>query len=288
MSWQLAIILSTIGLSFGSVFTKMFLSKHTVNPVVFSIFQQLITAFFIFLLAIYNGAFTISNFKAIPINILLTMVLYGLANIFIYKSIANLSMAKFTVIFSTRVLFTLLLSTLLFGESVSISLLVGIFLVLLSVYLVSIEKKSLVTTHRRKYLLYCGLSALFVGFSAVNDGFILKSVNVYLYTFLSYFLPGLFVLAFYLNQVKTSLKSTLFNMEYIKNTSIVAIFTAISGYLYVLAINLSKSPSKVSGIGVSSVIIVVLLSFIILKERDNYKSKLFASLLCFVGLYLIS
>lgn len=288
MSWQLAIILSTVGLSFGSVFTKMFLSKHTVNPVVFSIYQQLITAFFIFVLALFNGAFTINNLKAIPVNILLTMVLYGLANIFIYKSIANLSMAKFTVIFSTRVLFTLVLSTLLFGENISLSLVVGIFLVLLSVYLVSIEKKSLVTTHRKKYLLYCGLSALFVGFSAVNDGFILKTANVYLYSFLSYFLPGLFVLAFYINQVKKSINNTLFNIDYLKSTSLVALFTAISGYLYVLAINLSKSPSKVSGIGVSSVILVVLLSFILLKERENIKEKIFASVVCFVGLYLIS
>ena len=78
----------------------------------------------------------IPNLQPILFNFVLMIVLYSAENIFLFKALKKLEASKFTIIFSSRALFTVLVSSILLGEFLNIGQWVGAILILLGIYLV--------------------------------------------------------------------------------------------------------------------------------------------------------
>lgn len=289
MTWQLAIFLAVILSSFCTIILKKSLSKLNSNPVLFSTYSQIIIAVIIGTFATVIGKFTVMDtFRMLP-NLILTTVLYGMANIFVIKALGSMEASKYVVIFGMRGLIATFLSILIFNEQISVITLFGSLLVVFSVVLINWEKKVIEGNKSSlRSIMYAFLAALFVGSSALNDKVAIQHTNFYYYSFLAYLLPGVFTYFVYFKDSTKGLVKVLPKIDYLKNIVLLSVLSSITGVLYFYAILKVDQVSKVTSIGVSNVILIVLLSYFLLNDRKHKYKKIIASVICFSGLYLLS
>lgn len=289
LTWQIAIAIFVVIASLNTIYTKLSLRKLKYDPVVFSTFVQLFTSVLLTILCIFIGKFAVGDTLKIFPNIIFTTLLYGFANILIFKALAKLPVSTFVVIFATRIIFISFLSSQLMNEELPVIYFFGTFLVLISIFIVNYEKKSKLAPSSidTKSIIYALFASILVGFAAINDRVILQNTNPYFYTLIAYLLPGLFMFVLYFKKASNALLTMQSVPSFVNNIIIVSFLSSISALFYFLAIDLSGQVAKVASIGISSVIVTILLSFILLKERSNPYKKIFASILCFFGLYLI-
>jgi drug/metabolite transporter (DMT)-like permease len=210
-------------------------------------------------------------------------LLWGGANIFIYNALKVTEASTFTIIFATRSLFTLLASTIFLKEYVSPTQFFGILLIVFGVIVVSYNKKGLSFGKKEWYSLG---AAVFVGLANTNDRAILKLLDVQTYTVISYIFPAVFL--FILRPKTVRNLKTMMDKNTIKNTFILALFWVGFSLTFNQALKIAPSASQVSAVSLTSVIVIVLLSIVILKEKDNLGKKIVGALVSFVGLLLVS
>lgn len=129
--WLVLILLSVLFNAVAVVLQRVVLREQNSDPVAYSIVFQLITGSII-------GAFgwVTGNLQFPPdiTKILLFMglmiVLYGFGNVFIFQALKAIEASKFTILFATRALFTILASTLFLNESLNATQWIGALLIL--------------------------------------------------------------------------------------------------------------------------------------------------------------
>jgi len=75
--------------------------------------------------------------------------------------------------------------------------------------------------------------------------------------------------------------------EYFSRFSILAVLYTLASIYFFKAIQDSNDSALVTAIGLSSIVVTVIFSFILLKERKHFWRKLFAAVITFGGLLLL-
>jgi transporter family protein len=282
MNWQIFILISLIFGSISTLLQKILLRDNDIDPIGFSIFFQVLIGIIFIVIALILGQNLFLNWNKQIFNIALAVVLYGFGNVFVFKALKNTEASKFTVLFSSRALFTTLASTLLLSEGLTTKQLVGAVLIILGIIVATL--KSFKYKFQRVDLL--GVAAgLFFGLANTNDRFLLHSLNLYPYLFMVFMLPGIFVLGVYpktFSKMNVFLKGKIF----IKILFLCSIY-AISAVTFFAALQKAPNSSQVVNVNLVGVILTVILSIIFLKEKQNTLKKLVGALLAFIGLVLV-
>ena len=225
---------------------------------------------------------TFPNLLPLAPNLLLMIVLYGFGNVFIFKSLKMIEASKFTIIFSTRTLFTILASTALLGEILNARQWSGALLVMLGVLLVTLKSRRISFT---KGELIALPAAIFFGFANANDRFLLQSFDVFPFVFLGYVLPALFILLIY----PTSLRKMqiLIRGKVLKKMLVLCVIYAASAVIFFTALQIAPTASQVVAVNLTSVIVTVLLAIIFLNEREHIPRTLLGAVISFAGLLLL-
>src|SRR5680860_82301 len=283
MTWQFLISLSIILFSISVLLQRFILRESNSKPIAFSIFFQFLTGILITIAGFLFSNMTLPNIVPLIPNLLLMIVLYTFANIFIFKSLKEIEASKYTIIFATRVLFTILASTLILSEGLTIKQLGGALFILLGVIFVSLESTKFTF---KKGELFALLGAIGFGFANTNDRFLLSSFNIYPYMSVIFISPAIFMGLIYpkeLKYIKLFLHKSIF-----KKTLLLCIIYALSAATFFGALKIADNSSQVISVNLTSVIVTVLLSIIFLKERTHIVKKLAGAVITFIGLLLIN
>lgn len=203
--------------------------------------------------------------------------------------IGNLSIAQNNfsfkeIIRQTRVIWVVLAGIFLLGESISKIDLLGIALVILSVYIISYKHVSFKEHVTPGPVLLAWSVALVAALIVILEKVILASVPVTVYAFYVYILPTLFLLPF-------CKKENLLNTKKIflvhKKEAIICSLLMLASYFAALY-SYQNFPISISyPIIQSSTVFGVLVGTYLFEDNKDIKKKIFAVIVAIVGVILI-
>ncbi len=285
MSWQILVLLSVVLISFGGILQKVVMKDQRSDPWAYSITFQFLVGVFV---ATYGFAFSDmtlpTNIRPLIPNLVLMVLLWSANNILLFSALKRIEASIFTVIFSTRSLFTTLASSLFLSEFLSRRQFVGAFFILLGAVFVTFTKKT--GFKFDKGIIYAVLATAAFGFANTNDRVLLGSFNLYPYITLAFVLPSLFLVFVKPSSVYNLKLFTNFNI--LKKMILLCLIYALASIAFFRALQIAPNSSQVATISVTSVVLTVFLSIIFLKERENMGRKIIGALSAFIGLLLVS
>jgi len=251
-------------------------------PIAYSIVFQLLTGLII---GFYGFLFENMSFpEVIPlVNILLMTLLWTFANIFSFTALKHIDVSRFTVVFSSRLFFTVVASSLFLSEFLTAQQWLGAVLIFASIYVVT--QKSGEKFALTKYDTFSILAAMAFGFANTNDRFMLKTFNLYPYVSIAFIFPAVFtalVKPKHLKSLRVFADKTIF-----KNMVFLCLFYTVSSLTFFRALQIAPNSSQVVAVNLTSVILTVLLAIVFLKERENLRRKILGAVLSFIGLLLV-
>lgn len=283
MSWQTLIIISTLLYSIINLLQRVVVKDSKIDPALFATVFQLLTAFLIGIFALAVNQMSFPDIKPFIGNLLLMAVLYGFGSVFMYASLQKIEASRFAIIFSSRIIFTILASSVLINEGLILPQLIGTFLILFGIVVVNIKHKK--WSFGKGEFLALLLSVCF-GFQLTNDSFVLKSFPLYSYSFISFLFPGLFLTLF--NISKISQVSLFFDKKLLHKMFLISFLYAIAILTFYQSLQLSGNSSQIGAISLLTVIITVFLAIIFLKERQEIGKKIIGALFSLLGLLLLN
>lgn len=284
MPWQVLIGLSVIASSIGVLLQRVLVKESNSRPIAFAIFFPFLTGLLITLVGFVTTDMIFPDIRPIIGNIFLMIIFYGSANILIFKSLKETEASRFTIVFSTRGLFTILASSVLLRELLTPQQFIGALFIFFSVVLVSLESaKKIIFTKGDALALF---AAMGYGFANTNDRYLLQYFDVYPFMTISFLAPSLFTALVYLKELKYV--SMFIQPTMLRKILVLCLVYAFAAITFFMALKTTPSSSQVAALNLMSVVITVVLSIVLLKERKNIIQKLFGSVLCFLGLLLVS
>ncbi len=283
MTWIVAIFLSVFFYTISILLQRTVLKAENTDPTAFSIFSQVFIAVLIAIYALFTTGlhFTFTNSMVFPL--ILLALLYGFGSLAIQHALKISDVANFTLLFASRGVFTVLASTLLLHEGLNPKQIVGAVFIFVSILLVTLKTQSI---SMRKADLIALLAAALLGFANTNDRYLLSLMKLFPYLVLGYLLPAFFSTVIF---PKSAMKMfTMFSLTTFVKSCIFCVLYAISGVTFFIALQTAPNSSQVAIINLTSVIFIVILSMIFLKERENIAKKLLAVAISFAGLVLLT
>lgn len=283
VSWQLSIGLSVVFYSIAVLLQRVVLKDGEARPIATALAFQLIIAIGIGILAVATGNWQLPALGPLWLNLVLTSLLYGAANIAVFTALKTVEASKFTILFATRGLFTIVASSFLLSEGLNQTQLLGALFIFVGVVLVNFKSNQL-TFSRGDWLALVG--GLMVGLANTNDRFLLGSINFYMFSMLGFLLPTIPMALIYPKEImamKTFLQpNLLFKMI------LLCFCYGAAALTFFLALQLTPNSSQVAAVNLTSVIVIVLLAIVFLKESAELLKKMIGAVLSFVGLLLVS
>lgn len=284
MSWQILIALSVLFYSFSVLLQRILLKDNKSDPISFSIFFQAGVSIIIGLLVVlFKGGITIPDMSQIWVYVLLMALLYGLANISVFKSLKLTDASQFGVLFQSKNLFAIIGTSLVFKEMLTATQWVGALLLIAGVVVVSLKKTKFKIDKGSILALVAGL--LF-GAANVNDRFLVGFFDPYTYVVIGFLFPAIFISLLY--PKKLSGIKVFFKKAFVYKMILLCFLYGLSATAFFAALSLTDNASQLFSINAFSVITVVVFSIIFLKERDFMPRKIIGAVLSLVGLLLVS
>jgi drug/metabolite transporter (DMT)-like permease len=284
MSWQLLIAISVLLYSLSVVLQRILLKNDKSEPVSFSVFFQVgVSIVIAILVLVIQGRIPIPDLHQISWSVLAMTVSYVAANIFIFKSLKITEASRFAVIFSSKTLFAVLGTSLFFREGLILIQWLGVILILLGVVIVSIKK--LDGKFNRGDLLAL-VAALIFGLANINDRFLVKFFDPYSYVVVGFLLPGLAIALFYPKKM-INLKNYL-KGSFLWKMMILCLLYGLSAVAFFMVLQTTSNSSQLFAINSFGVIVTVVLSILILKEKTELPKKILGAVVGVIGLLLVN
>lgn len=286
MGWMFFILMSVVLMSFQQILQRILLRENNSDPVAYSVVFQVLTGLFIAIFAILTGNLTSpDSFENLTWNFVALVILYGVGNIFLFIGLKNIEASLFTILFSTRGIFSVIASSFLLSEVLSGKQWVGTAIIITAIVIVNL--RSITKEGLNKGIVYSLLAGLFFGLANTNDRYILGSFDVYPYLVIAFILPAIAVITFQ-PQKFIEIKKLVLNMVLLKKMLLMALVSSFSAITFFTALQIAPNSSQVVIIGLTSVVTTVLLSAVVLKERENLTMKVVGAALTFLGLLLVA
>jgi len=280
-SWQILLAISVISLSFATILQKLLMKDQKTDGVTFSIFFQILVGIIIGIFALIHG-FRMPNLLSYLPNTIIMILFYGFANVFAFKALGKIDASEYTVLFTTRSLWTIVGSLIFLGERFSLIQIVGTCFLLGSIALINIRKKKFSINQGSFFAL---LGALLFGLAFTNDAYLVQRFDVLSYISIAFILPGVGMLFVYPKTFKKLhelvLPGILWRFISFSILYAIAAITVYSAYLY------GRNAAQLSALSQSTTILTVILSIVLLKETKGLFIKLLAIALAFIGVILL-
>lgn len=281
MLWFYLVIINILFLSISTLLQKILMKEKDSDPYVYALTFQLTVTIVVSIYAFWEG-FHLPNLIPLLPNLGLLVVLYGFANVVLFKAFQLSEASEISVISSSRSLWTVLVAVTLLGETLTIRKILGTLLVVLGVAFVSWESKRL---KLQKGHLFAFLATVFFGVAFANDTYLLRSINVPSYTAFAFFLPSVFLMLIKPKAVKEM--KVFFEWDKLWKMLVLAIFYGGAAIAIYSSYRAGGDASQIAPLSQSSVIVTVLLAAIFLKERGNLLRKVAGAIVVFLGVILL-
>lgn len=280
MQWYWYIVINIVVFSFATLYQRMLL-KNSRDPVVIYVVNGLVAGLFLFIFGLHQG-FRIPDIKQISINLILMSVLIGAGNILIFRGLKKVEASEYTVLFSTRAIWSVLAAIVFLHETFSIKQIFGAGLIILSVFVVSWKKKTLRLNEGEMLTL---AAAFFVGIAFINDTYMLNKVDLFFYLPLVFALPAVFAL---ITNYKRFIKiNNWLSWGETLRVSFLSLLFAISATSTFSAYEKGHNAGQIAILNQTSTILIVVLGIVFLKERNHLYLKILGGVISLLGVYLV-
>lgn len=254
--------------------------KNIKNAGAMTILIQIISSIFcIFLIPLFEIKFP-SDYK-VYIFLFLAIIFYTLNDRLSTTSRSGLEASSYSILKQLSNVFMIFTGILFFKEKFILNKFIGALIIIFSNVLVFYNKKSL---KFNKYLILGVLANLSLSIALFLDVNYSKEFNLAIYVFLTSFIPCLLIFIFEkikLKEIKKEYKNSIKLSLFL--TSICFIIMMISKLKAYTLGNVFITATLTS----LTVILNIIFSYFILKEKDNLIKKIIAALLITIGVILI-
>ncbi|HCC84648.1 MAG TPA: hypothetical protein DEP87_03115 [Candidatus Pacebacteria bacterium] len=283
MSWQILITLSILTGSVAVLLQRLILRSGKINPTAFSIFIGLFCGVIITILTGLFGQLDFSGVLAVWPNLVLTTLIYAIGGVISNLALQKTEVSKFTVLFSSRGLVTILAAMIILGERVTSSQALGAILIFFGVVVASWEAQKIKFQNGDWLSL---LAAVIYGLANVNDRYMLQHMSLYPYLILAFLLPSFLLMLVWPKSVKEL--PTFFSPSKIKISLCLLGLFVFSAIWFYEALKAAPNAAQVVSANLAGVIVAVGLSMIFLKERKAWPQKFLGAVFSFVGLLFLN
>ncbi|MBI3577311.1 DMT family transporter [Candidatus Gottesmanbacteria bacterium] len=281
MSWQILTFASVLFSSLAIVLQKVLLREKKRDPILSAII-------FLFLCGIFLGAYTIiRGVGPLPIsgrilpNLLTMPLIYAVGQYCIFRAISQIDVSLFTILFTTRALWTVIASTIFLHEYFTLERIIGMALILFGITFVM---KKDVRMKIEKGWFYALVAGAAFGFGVVNDAYLLQFYQVSTYLTFSFFATG-FVLFIINIQRMRNIGKTL-NEKSIGPFVLLGLLNALQAITFFEAYHVGHNVGQISILNQMQTILAVVISIIFLRETRRWGEKLFGALISMIGVIL--
>jgi drug/metabolite transporter (DMT)-like permease len=283
MTWQILLLLAILFSSLSSIQQKKMVSMEGVESIAFSAAFQLMAALFFGIVLLFRGFHLSLNSVPLLLSFTLMVVLYGVGNVLKFGSLKTTEASEFIVLNQVGPVVTVILAMLFLGESFVLKQVLGLALVIGAVILVSTNRKLKIIFTRGQVLAV--LAGVSFGAAFANDAFLLRSQDVWTFSFLAFLLPGLITVA-----LANKKMATLRNLRGARSMAGFTIGSMLYAFMTIaiyLSYQTGHNAAQISSIFQFTTIVVVILAIIFLKERDGLLKKLAAAVIGVIGVILL-
>lgn len=280
MEWYWYLVINVCVFSLATIFQRAIL-KNSKDPVIFYIINGIVGGLILLAHGLWVG-FKIPNIQDISLNLIIMIVLLGVGNMLNFQALKKVEASEFTVLFSTRAIWSVVAAILVLGETFGIKQIIGAGLIISSVFLVSWKKKSFRLNEGEMLTL---ATAAFFGLEFINDTYLLNKVDLLFYIPLIFLLPAIAVAIFNYKKLPNIGKVVSF-IDFLK-LSLLALMFAVSATATLTAYEKGHNAAQIAILNQTSTIIIVLLGIIFLKERSHMKLKIIGAIISLIGVYLV-
>jgi drug/metabolite transporter (DMT)-like permease len=283
MSWQLLLTISILAGSAGTILQRYIQKDSKINPLAFIIWPTAIGAILGLGLEISHGFDT--RWYLLPkFNVLLSMLLYPAANYCYVMAMQRSEASQFSVLFTTRVFWSVLVSIIFLHETISGLILIGALFLFVSCIIAIWEESFSI---KNKATIFPLLTAMFLGLALANDGIILShGFDVLSYEAIA-FVSTPIILPLISKSARVASVEMLRDFKKMLGMSALAICYALSSVLLFYAFNKGQKFSVLSSLNQTQTVVVVLAAAILLRERRYIMRRLVAAIISFIGVLLI-
>lgn len=280
MEWYWYLIINIIVFSLATVFQRAVL-KNAKDPAVSYIFNGLFGGIFLVIFGLWAG-FKIPNIYQISPNLILMAVFLGLGNMLNFNALKRVEASEFTVLFSTRAIWSIVAAILFLGEAFSHKQIIGAILIIASVFLVSWKKKTMKLNEGEWLTL---AAAAFFGLEFVNDTYLVGKTDLFFYLPLIFLLPALFVAL--LSYKKLPKIGSILTSGEILKLAFLGLLFSVSASATLTAYTKGHNAAQIAILNQTSTIVIVFLGIIFLNERTHVKLKIIGAIISLIGIYLV-
>jgi len=279
MNWIYWALLSVLILSISALFQRLAMKKKESNPMASAIlFQIMLTIGSAFAL-LFTG-FHMPDFSKWPF-FLASGFLYAFGSYCIFRASKAIEASELSILGGFGMIASIAASYIVLGERLSIVQWTGVVGILSAILLVNYAH---IHVRFHSGILYALLGNALYGTAVVFDGFILQTYDSFSFLPIISMLPALILIVTFPRSAYTAFVS----VPRIDRNLLVYGFLYISAAeLFYFAMDTGAHISQLTTIMRSSIIITVILSMFILKERSHPWYKLLGAILTVIGLYFI-
>ncbi len=289
MNWIFLITASVLSGSVAALLQRVLVRGKTADTHAYSTLTQLLSAGVSLIAAIILGRTSFPNLRSIIDNqvylfVLLSAILYTLNAIFCFRALKFIEVSKFSVLYTTRAVVTIIVASIFLGESLTSVQLLGSGLIIASILLLNTKStKDLLKFGKGE--VYALIAALAFGVATVSDKYIIEWFDFVPYLMLDFLLPAL-LLIMIKPRVVAEFKG-LFSKKIFVPILIFSSLYTLAAITFFGAMSSSDNTSLVSSVGQVSTISTVVLGIIFLKERKELAKKVIAGVVSVFGLILL-
>lgn len=281
MSWQFFLTVSILTTVAVTLIQRFIMRSEKSNPIAYVILLQLLGGFFAGCYALFRG-FNINGItEALP-NVLLMPFIWAGANYLLLTAIKYIEASEFSIVFASRVLWTIVAAMIFLREPFSIKQLVGTFFIIASVLLVLWQKHKI---QINKGTIFALIGSFLFGIGLVNDSFIVRNVDVPSYFTVAFLTSGILLWMIFPKATKDIL--SIFKEKTFFVILLLSFFTATTALTYFWAYQIGRNAAQLASLNQISTILTVLLAAVLLKEKSNVLKKILAAIASFIGVVLV-
>jgi uncharacterized membrane protein len=214
--------------------------------------------------------------------VLLSDSLYSAGAVCIFFALKRIELSRFTILFTSRILWSIVAALVFLHEAVTLPRLVGTALIISSIVLISWRKQHM---SLGKGELYGLLAAMFFGLGFISDAFIVQHADVLSYETISFAVSVLMISAFRPRAVRQV--RFLLTGKMLPRVLVLSALYGISSIALLGAYQVGRNAAQIAPLAQTTTIVTVLLSIIFLRETANLVRKSAGTVLSFIGVVLV-
>lgn len=280
MPWYFYITINVIIFSLATLYQRVIL-KNSKDPVLFYIINGFTAGLMLLAYGLWMG-FKLPDFTEISINLIIMIIFLGFGNMLNFNALKRVEASEFTVLFSTRAIWSVVGAILILDEAFGLKQIIGASLIIASVFLVSWKKKSFRLNEGE--MLTLAAAAMF-GLEFINDTYLLNTVDLFFYLPLIFLFPSMFIGV--INYKKVIKIHKYVALKDFLKLAVLALMFAVSATATLTAYTLGHNAAQIAILNQTSTILIVFLGIIFLNERTHMKLKIAGAIISLVGVYLV-